>query len=120
MNTQSATSATVRPQPRQTSSNVVEQTATQGVSGRVGLAFMSRKNCGRVVGTPGREAVKHWRDYTMRFAGSSRQASGLASSWAASFAFATCMISGSCTPFFAAVMSARMEIAISDGVLLPM
>jgi hypothetical protein len=34
MNTQFATSATVRPQPRQTSSKVVEHTATQGVSGR--------------------------------------------------------------------------------------
>jgi hypothetical protein len=34
MNTQFATSATVRPQPRHTSSKVVEQTATQGVSGR--------------------------------------------------------------------------------------
>jgi hypothetical protein len=34
MNTHWATSATVRPQPRQTSSNVVEQTATHGVSGR--------------------------------------------------------------------------------------
>ncbi len=36
MNTQCATSLTVRPQPRHTSSNVVEQTATQGVSGRLG------------------------------------------------------------------------------------
>jgi hypothetical protein len=32
--TQSATSATVRPHPLQISSKVVEQTATQGVSGR--------------------------------------------------------------------------------------
>jgi hypothetical protein len=36
MKTHCATSSTVRPQPRQTSSNVVEQTATQGVSGRSG------------------------------------------------------------------------------------
>jgi hypothetical protein len=41
MNTQLATSATVRPQPRQTSSKVVEQTATQGVSGRIGGSFLS-------------------------------------------------------------------------------
>lgn len=34
INTHSATSATVRPHPRQTSSKVVEQTATHGVSGR--------------------------------------------------------------------------------------
>ena len=40
MNTQSATSATVRPHPRQTSSKVVEQIATQGVSGRSGEVVM--------------------------------------------------------------------------------
>jgi hypothetical protein len=40
MNTQSATSATVRPQPRQTSSKVVEHTATQGVSGRLFFSFI--------------------------------------------------------------------------------
>src|SRR4051812_28202309 len=34
IDTQCATSTTVRPQPRHTSSNVVEHTATQGVSGR--------------------------------------------------------------------------------------
>jgi hypothetical protein len=39
MNTQLATSVTVRPQPRHTSSKVVEQTATQGVSGRVPEEF---------------------------------------------------------------------------------
>src|SRR5687767_7044330 len=36
IDTQCATSTTERPQPRQISSNVVEQTATQGVSGRSG------------------------------------------------------------------------------------
>jgi hypothetical protein len=41
MKTQFATSATVRPQPRQTSSKVVEQTATQGVSGRGAGEFLS-------------------------------------------------------------------------------
>jgi hypothetical protein len=40
MNTQSATSATVRPQPRQTSSKVVEHTATHGVSGRLFFSFI--------------------------------------------------------------------------------
>src|SRR3954463_9951722 len=42
--TQCATSTTVRPQPRHTSSTVVEQTATQGVSGRTdsGAALASR------------------------------------------------------------------------------
>ena len=34
MNTQFETSITVRPQPRQMSSNKVEQTATQGESGK--------------------------------------------------------------------------------------
>ena len=57
---------------------------------------------------------------TIRCAGSSRQASGLASSCADSFAWPTFISSGNGTPFFTAVISARMEIAISDGVLLPM
>jgi hypothetical protein len=39
MNTQFATSETVRPQPRHTSSKVVVQTATQGVSGREELGM---------------------------------------------------------------------------------
>jgi glutathione S-transferase len=39
METHCDTSATVRPQPRHTSSKVVEQTATQGVSGREGREF---------------------------------------------------------------------------------
>jgi len=46
MNTQSATSATVRPQPRQTSSKVVEQTATQGVSGRCWRWFIKEATIG--------------------------------------------------------------------------
>ena len=37
-----------------------------------------------------------------------------------SFAAATCAILGSATPFFTAVISARIEIAISGGVRLPM
>jgi hypothetical protein len=37
-----------------------------------------------------------------------------------SLAAATCATSGSATPFFAAVISARIEIAISGGVRLPM
>ena len=56
---------------------------------------------------------------TMRCAGSSRQASGLASSCAASLALPTFISSGKATLFFTAVISARMEMAISDGVLLP-
>lgn len=40
INTQSATSVTVRPQPRQISSKVVEHTATQGVSGRSFVSLM--------------------------------------------------------------------------------
>ena len=37
-----------------------------------------------------------------------------------SFATATVVTSGSATPFFTAVISARIEIAISGGVRLPM
>lgn len=36
------------------------------------------------------------------------------------FALATRTSAGSATPFLAAVISARMEMAISAGVLLPM
>ena len=47
MNTHSATSTTVRPQPRQTSSKVVEQTATQGVSGRsADIGTVQKKDSG--------------------------------------------------------------------------
>jgi hypothetical protein len=37
-----------------------------------------------------------------------------------SFATATCAISGRATPFFTAVISARIDMAISGGVRLPM
>lgn len=40
MNTQLATSTTLRPQPRHISSKVVEQTATHGVSGREEFCIM--------------------------------------------------------------------------------
>jgi hypothetical protein len=44
MVTQRATSIALRPQPRQIASKVVEQTATQGVSGRVG-AVIGHQGC---------------------------------------------------------------------------
>ena len=68
MATQWATSSTVRPQPRHISSNVVEQTATQGVSGRsftssIELFFIRffwlglTQNCPSVVALPCRIEV---------------------------------------------------------------
>ena len=65
------------------------------------------------------ERVNQGDSQTMRCAGSSRQASGLASSCADSFAWPTFISSGNGTPFLTAVISARMEMAISEGVLLP-
>ena len=55
----------------------------------------------------------------MRCAGSYKHASGLASNCIASFALPTLIISGSAILFFTAVNSAKIEIAISEGVLLP-
>ena len=54
------------------------------------------------------------------FAGPARHTGSLGTVRAASLATCTLMLSGKATPFFAAVSSARMEIAISAGVLLPM
>lgn len=108
---------------------IVEGSRTDSDARCVGASWRSRIHGGaagsenykkRHGGPKAAERVNQTDLQTMRCAGSSRQASGLASSWADSFAWPTFISSGNGTPFFTAVISARMEMAISEGVLLPM